>query len=255
MWTATISLLLHSWESFRNSLGTTSLGFIAPIIVSVVSVAAALYFILREQGMEAMKIRWEQDAWIALRVIVVVTVLVYGPIFLYQGFVQTIYQDHQWAVRLAKQNTELSAKLERKRHSLDMTDPVFSNTIYLLQAFSIYRHALDGSPCQIKVTAPPESQSMASMVAQFSNSVSSCNTFGPFETRSNPDVEKETMDGMVPGLIIFHAVRNDKAADQLFIALGNQIQLKRSYEIPPGSPKHLVWLQFGTRTKWNSELK
>jgi hypothetical protein len=255
VWPAVISFLLRSWESFRNSLGTTSLGFIAPLVVSVVSVVATLYFILREQGMAAMKISWKQDAWVALRVIVVVTVLVYGPIFLYQGIVRTIYNDRQLAVQLAQQNTELSAKLEKKRHSLDTTDPVFPNTIYLLQAFSIYRHALGGAPCQIKVTAPPESQAMANMVAQFSNSVSSCNTFGPLETRTNPDVEKETMDGMVPDLIVFHAARNDRAADQLFNGLGNQIQLKRSYEIPAGSPKHFVWLQFGTRTKWNSELR
>ena len=57
----------------------------------MVSVAATLYFILREQGMAAMKIHWKQDTWVALRVIVVVTVLVYGPIFLYEGIVRTIY--------------------------------------------------------------------------------------------------------------------------------------------------------------------
>ena len=60
---------------------------------------------------------------------------------------------------------------------------------------------------------------------------------------------------MVPDLIVFHAARDDRAAEQLFIGLGNQIQLKRSYEIPAGKAKNFVWLQFGTKTKWNSELR
>lgn len=60
---------------------------------------------------------------------------------------------------------------------------------------------------------------------------------------------------MVPALIVFHAARGDKAADQLFNDLGNYIRFKRSYEIRPGSsPKNHIWLQFGTKTKWNSEL-
>ena len=66
-----------------------------------------------------------------------------------------------------------------RKHSISTTDPVFPNIIYLLQAFNLYRHSLNGAPGVIKISAPPESQPVASMMAQFSNSVSGCYTFGP----------------------------------------------------------------------------
>jgi hypothetical protein len=48
-----VNLLAHSWHSFRNALGTTTLGFIAPLAVSVVSIIVTLYCILRQHG------RWD----------------------------------------------------------------------------------------------------------------------------------------------------------------------------------------------------
>lgn len=68
-------------------------------------------------------------------------------------------------------------------------------------------------------------------------------------------------------MIVFHAARDDKAADQLFTHLSNLIQLKRSYDLPspverthiysilnPGQ-EDLIWLQFGTDVKWNEQLR
>ena len=43
-------LLFASWHSFREALGTTTLGFIAPLFVSVVSIVGTLYYILRQHG-------------------------------------------------------------------------------------------------------------------------------------------------------------------------------------------------------------
>jgi hypothetical protein len=111
------------------------------------------------------------------------------------------------------------------------------------------------------VTAPMDSSSLASVVAQFSNSVSDCSTFGPFPP-GDPDWDKATNDGMVPDVILFHATREDKAAEELFIHLGNYIPLQRSYkllakkyyQLPAGvEHPHIVWLQFGTNVKWNSQ--
>ena len=111
--------LLRSWESFRNSLGTTNLGFIAPLIASVLSIVLTLIFVVREQGIAGLKLHWKQDARVGLLVLLIVTVLVYGVIFLYDGILGTIYSEEQTAARLAQQNRELSEQLERKRHSLD----------------------------------------------------------------------------------------------------------------------------------------
>ena len=82
---------------------------------------------------------------------------------------------------------------------------------------------------------------------------------------TNPDVGTQTTKGMVPGLIVLHAARNNRAANQLFINLGNLIQLKRSYDLPAASERKrlyqdvdqgdLVWLQFGTDVRGNSEQR
>ena len=178
----------------------------------------------------------------------------------------TIYADHQSLVsqnvELRRRKTDLESTLHKKTHSLDTTDPVFPNIIYLLEAFNVFRHANKGVPCVVRLTAPPDSLPMASMVAQFSNSVSGCYTFGP-EGPGNPDLDKIAIEGMIPDAIVFHAARDDKAADELFNRLSNQIQLRRSYEIPneirnyripEQGQEHIIWLQFGTRVKWNSEL-
>lgn len=45
------------------------------------------------------------------------------------------------------ENEELQSQLERHRHSVITTDPVFPNIIYMLQTFHIYRTARNGEPC------------------------------------------------------------------------------------------------------------
>jgi hypothetical protein len=68
---------------------------------------------------------------------------------------------------------------------------------------------------------------------------------------------------MVPDAIMFRAARDDGAALRLFEELGNQIKLVRSYDlpanpkyqVPPGGYAHTIWLQFGSKVKWNSEVR
>lgn len=126
-------------------------------------------------------------------------------------FARTVYQDHQSLVSriavLSKTNAGMTRELEVRQHSMVTSDPLFPNTIYLLQAFDSYRHAQNGRPCVIMLSAPPDSNGMASMVAQFTNSVSGCFTFGPLEPDLSPDIEKRTTDGMIPDRIVFHAAR------------------------------------------------
>jgi len=243
-----------------RATGTTTLGFLiwtlaATLFSWFATVAYKWFSLRRDKTGPAFRLALVDSVWpgIFTAAFFAVLVAISFGVFL----VCTIYDLHQTLAdaneRLIASNTKLSAELEIRRHSISTTDPVFPNTIYMLQAFNIYRHVVAGAPCEIKVTAPPESTAMASMIAQFSNSVSGCNTFGPMDSRMNPEVAKETREGMDGDLLIFHAVRGDKAADQLFINLGNQIQMKRSYEVPSGSSRHFVWLQFGTNTKWNSE--
>ena len=244
--------------TYTDSIGDTILGYFAPALVM------ALAFVITYRGnsrkrsviVKAIKdaIKEHGNAWL------LAFVMVYGLIFLY-GTIREVWEDHQEKIALTMITHELKVQLERRRHSIITTDPVFPNIIYMLQAFHIYRTVRHGGPCVLKVTAPRgPGADLASMMAQFSNSVTGCFTFGPLMTfDQNPELEIEATDGMVPDAIVFHADKDDKAAEQLFINLGNQIKLIRSYKPPtrdfqvPTPEARVIWLQFGTDPKWNSE--
>jgi len=182
----------------------------------------------------------------------------------------TIFEDHESLVRtnhvLAASKADLQRDLDVRKHTMVTTDPVFPNTIYLLQAFSGYRYAEAGRPCVIMLSAPISTNSMPSMIAQFSNSVSGCTTFGPVDASSDPDVETRARRGMVSDKIVFHAAHGNQGADRLFTNLSNLIQLTRSYELPSPAERSrlyripqqgeedLIWLQFGPDVKWNEQL-
>ena len=159
---------------------------------------------------------------------------------------------------LKTQVGKLQSQLTVAQNNLSVSSPAANNLMYTLQAFREYRGAMGGfNPisCQIRLTAPADGSEIASTIAQFSIQVTNCNTFGPFPTSDNPDEERDTVTGMIPEVIVFHSHKNDKAAFTLYDNLSNLLPLKRSYEVPLGSPENYVWLQFGTNVKWNSQRR
>ena len=271
MWTYHfVNLLGHSWDAMVRATGTTTLGFIVWVLALTAILwaagVAANWLDLRRKRTPAPLVKallGSRSLGIFSATGVGLLVLTVFSIF----FVQTVYGGHQWLVaenkRLADENVVLSANLNWRKHNISTTDPIFRNIVGLLGSFQAYRINLKGSPCVIWITAPADSLPLASSLAQLSNSVSGCSTFGPFPS-GNPDGE-DVLDGMVPGVIVIHAPRDDRAANQLESNLANQIQVGRSFK-PPKTPKtrlyqslhqyreSFIWLQFGTNAKWNSDL-
>jgi hypothetical protein len=56
----------------------------------------------------------------------------------------------------------------------------------------------------------------------------------------NPDLEKEA-SGAAPGVITLHAARENAAANALLINLGNQIPVKRSYDLPSAKQRERMY--------------
>jgi hypothetical protein len=163
-----------------------------------------------------------------------------------------------------QRNGDIKSELDHRKNEMETSDPVFGNIIALLGAFSSFRTYLQGESCVIVVTAPQDSASVATAVAQLQIATSNCRTLGPDELFDrNPDLYAKTTNGMVPGAIVFHAAKDDVAANQLFSRLSNQLKLVRSYSpqsstdylSPAGGYKHTVWLQFGTNVKWIGEMQ
>ncbi|HEV2960624.1 MAG TPA: hypothetical protein VG649_02285 [Candidatus Angelobacter sp.] len=269
------NLFVRSWDAMVRATGTTTLGFIVwTLALSAVGWAATVagrwLELKRENTVNPFRKALFSSLWPGVFLAGGVFGLVLCAVVVFMFI--TIFDDHQILVKANsefRQNTgnsisdlnkrikDLESSVEKKKQSVDTSDAVFGNLNSLMYAFASYRHAIGGvdSHCQIKITAPKENQLFASSIAQFSVPVSNCNTFGPLDSSMNPDVEKETMQGMVPDVIVFHAARDDKAANELFARLSNVVRLKRSYDIPANSPEHFIWMQFGTRVKWNTQLQ
>ena len=261
------TLFLGAWEAVVAASGTTTFGVMLwsiflPLLIWLIGVGDRYIKLRRVRFVSPFSRALEESVRpgaIAVVVVIAIAVPLFG-VFM----VRTVYQDHRAMLiernELISQNGALKQALEIRRHTYVTTDPAFTNAIYLMEAFRMWRSQIGGFNnvlCRIRVTAPPETVPMASMVAQFSIATSNCATFGPdgADIGLNPDLEREAMEGMVPDAIVFHAARGDKAADQLFDNLSNHVRLKRSYEIPASSTANSVWLQFGTKAKWNSELR
>jgi hypothetical protein len=266
-----VNLLCRSWYTLVRASSTSTLGFflwtIGITVIGWAATVAANWFDLW-RAKHNQPFRKALARSVTTGTFLAVLVLVFVAVTYAYFLMRTVYDDHQHLAaenrQFAESGRALRAEVQWRKHNISTTDPVFPNLIYLLQTFSMYRQALKGQPCVIVITAPSESRALAGVVASFSNSVSNCFTFGPMDTAANPDVENETMTGMVADMVVFHAARDDNAANQLFNNLANQIRLKRSYQLPrkneyslaPGvGPVHVVWLQFGTNSKWNSELR
>jgi hypothetical protein len=188
-----------------------------------------------------------------------------GPYAVYVQDQAQLRQDREKIGRLTQDNKELQTAIDLKRNFLEIHDPVFSNTVYLLQAFRAYYYGIGGTriPCQIEITSPPDGGPLPMLIGQLSIQADNCGTFGPMDGNMNPDVEKITNEGMIPGVVVFHAARDDKAADTLFGNLASLVPLKRSYSLPapngiapPVDPQeHQIWLQFGPNVKWNNQIR
>jgi len=269
-----VNLLGHSWHAMVAGTSTNTLGFVLwTLALAAVgwasTVAAKWRGLKRQKASSPLRTALSDSLWPG---IIFSAGATYGlVIVVFAAFmVRTIYRDHQDLVgameEIRTEKREVEGELELRRHIIPTTDPLFGNINQLLMAFDMYRHERHGVPCVIWLSEPPESTtSLASEVAQFSNSVSDCFTFGPFPGGGNPDLDKEALDGMVSDSVIVHITRGDKAEFTLFNNLSNLMKTKLSYDFPPRIRSHyalpsqfagkerVIWLQFGMEVKWNSQ--
>ncbi|BBO71395.1 hypothetical protein DSCA_53250 [Desulfosarcina alkanivorans] len=168
-------------------------------------------------------------------------------IFLFISFFTAWYEQREKAI-----------KLESDRHNLNISSPAFQNGKGILRAFMSYRRSIGPeASCRILITAPADSANIASTVASLAVLGSNCPNGDLQNIGVKPwEVEKVSQNGIVPGKIVLHALPNTKGADRLVDDLSNLIQTTRSYEIPRpvDISDNIIWLQFGSGTKWNTQL-
>jgi hypothetical protein len=265
--TAAAHFIHRTWTAEIEENSTSNVGlFLGSIAVPI---AAALLGVANFHWRK--KQSWKdtfQNSVEPTVLLLIAVIFVYFGAFQYL-LVRGVYNEHKVLVngsvdltmQLDKANKEIE---DRKRH-IYFLDPAMGNLRSLLMDFDMYRHAQKGRPCVMWFTEPRKSHThLSGEVIQFSHVVSDCFSFGA--PAINPDDEKDALDGMVPDAVVFHMDRNDKAARTLADNLGSLLPIQVSYEPLPKrtEPRYslgpnakgdetVVWLQFGTDVKWNSE--
>jgi len=238
-----LHLLAASWHLFREALGTTTLGFIAPLIVSVGSIVITLYWVLREHGKEAMIKRWREDAWIALRVTAIVTTLVYGPIWFYDGLIKGVYEDH---MGLVQENQKLLHAGSGNPFSIVMNNQYAS----MLNSFMAFSGLCAGDGqvrdrCDVRITAPAENQK----VAQVMNSIArAARCF----VEPGDSLRPERENDIPADVVILHMRRGERNEDRVFATmLSNTLNVRLENDIGNQENfRRFVWIQIGTGNVW-----
>jgi len=274
MWTHFFNLLGRSWDAMIRATGTTTLGLIVwTVLIAALSWVTTSILVKwielkRKQTPSPFRAALRDSKLVGVLTAAGLAILVSTLFCVF--VVRTIYGDHEFLVDQNRKLTGLNAvanqEVQKRKIHIYSNEPVFGNVNSLLMAFDMYRHARHGEPCVLWISVPPNATStLSSEVAQFSNSVSDCFTFGPFPGGGNPEYDEEAVRGMVPDTVIFHEAKDDKAAFQLFGSLGSLFKTKLSYDLPSNIKSHyilpsqiagkekVIWMQFGSEVEWNIE--
>jgi len=129
-----------------SATGTTTLGFIVwTLAISAVGWGATVAARWHELAVLGTDHPFNQALRDSLRAGGFLTLGVAGLVLIsYSAFlIRTVYEDHRLLVAktqvVTNTNLELIKELELRKHSMVTTDPVFVNTIYLLQAFNVFQ--------------------------------------------------------------------------------------------------------------------
>jgi hypothetical protein len=87
------NFLVAAWDLFIQEEGTTSPGFFSNIAWPLISLVVAWFLIRKERGKVAAERHLKEEIKLAVRVVIIVALLIYGPMALW-CVVRTTYDDH-----------------------------------------------------------------------------------------------------------------------------------------------------------------
>ncbi len=220
-------------RDYPNSISSNWLGIIVPLVPYFLVLALDS----SRRGWNRVVPKWDLKSKILVSVYALLLAWV---------VVRDVYQDHQG---LSTKNHQLASQLYRQNRGITSEDPAYIGLVQILRQFQGYGSAIQGKPCTIVFTAEPDSVDVAQAIAETSALVSKCNTVAP-NPPELPDFISNKEEGTVPGAIVVHASRENRAAISFQRGLGNLLPTRYSY-VPPKNPSfamtdNVMWLQFGS---------
>jgi hypothetical protein len=86
-------LIDRTWQAFKNAEGSSTAGILSTAMYPFFIVGITLFFIWQGRGWRVVMEHWEREIWTAVRVTIIVSLIIYGPVFIWQ-LVKTTYADH-----------------------------------------------------------------------------------------------------------------------------------------------------------------
>jgi|SRR3984885_11579756 len=267
---------LRVLTSYTDSIGDTVLGYFAPAVVFLVQLSLAGFGDKAIHGGlgRSFRVAWKTattrrsvQSYAIVYVLIVSLALGRETWFDHRNnVVGKLNQQATLNEKVSsdvKKITELQHKLDEKVYVPDFRDPQFHLLVGGVQAFMKFRRTIGpDAHCWILTTEPSNNViegigKMSMTVISFAVMASNC----PNGNLRNigvtaKDVEKESQRGMLPGVLVFHALEDAKGAQGLFDDLQGMFKkVKRSYSFPTSvSPSdNIVWLQFGSDVQWREQ--
>ncbi len=142
----------------------------------------------------------------------------------------------------------------RHRYALSTQDsqyPGFTNTLHVFKNLSALT---PNKKCLIRLTAPQENREVLSILRDFAGDF--CDVETPYNSAAPVE---EILDGSVNDAIVVHMANEGSSKEgsprelTFMNDMGNVFSVRRKYDLPPGSPDGLIWLQIGRGYPWRKD--
>ena len=120
-----LNMLYRSWIRFQGAEGSSTTGIISNWLQPILIMALTLLIIWNRRGWQAVMDHWKQEILTALRVALMVSVVLYAPVFIWEA-VKTVYSEHMALIAVNTQLRNDNARLQ--------AGPEFSFTIHALSS-------------------------------------------------------------------------------------------------------------------------
>jgi uncharacterized membrane protein YidH (DUF202 family) len=142
----------------------------------------------------------------------------------------------------------------KHRYAISMNDPSYPGIANTVVTFRDLAAQSKDKRCFIRLTAPPENEQVLVILRDFAGVF--CKVETPY---SSAEPIEKILDGSVNDAIVVHMAKEGSSKEGsprelTFMGdMGNVFSVRRKYELPPGSPDGLIWLQIGRGYPWRKD--
>jgi hypothetical protein len=127
---------------------------------------------------------------------------------------------------------------KKHKYAIDPTDMNYINASNTLGAFQTL--ATSSPTCFVRVTAPFENRGIRDVLNRLAV------VYCKIDKQPDPaGLQEDVLKGSVDNGIVIHMAKEPQIRDGFITEMRSAFSVRRTYELPPGSPPDLIWIQVG----------